>query len=106
MDIKHNHKMTYWLVGALDQYNQPTWGTPVTVDVRWEDSQRLFITEDGREARGKSTVYMPQGYVYLGDYVALGTFVSASPDVDAFEVRDARSISNLRGTRTEYRVIV
>ena len=103
--MKHPHTMTYWKKGELDRHNQPQWDGPFTSKCRWEDSQRLFYTEDGHQSRGQSTVYTPENILTTGDKIYFGKVDSEEPPADSYEVKRPRAISNLRGTRTEYRYI-
>lgn len=103
---KHPDKFTYWLAGELDHMGQPSWDGPYTKPCRWEDEQRIYINDTGKEARGRSTVYTQAEHVDIGDYVVEGVSDSSTPPTGAFEVKQPRKIKNLRGTRVEYRVIV
>lgn len=103
---KHPDKVTYWKAGGIDYMGQPSWDSPVTIDCRWEDEQRLYLTSDGREARGRSSIYCNFGGLDIGDMVAMGVSSEATPPTGSYEVKSPRVIKNLRGTRIEHRYIV
>lgn len=103
---KHPDKVTYWKSGGIDYAGQPSWETPVTIPCRWEDEQRLYINSDGRESRGRSSIYCNYGGLDVGDYVLQGTSTEVSPPSGSYEVKSPRTIKNLRGTRVEHRYIV
>lgn len=84
----------------------PTYATPVSTKARWEDVQSLYLNSEGREVRGNSRIYLEKDIAEVGDQIYLGESVEASPPNGSKEIRNKRSISNLRGTRTEHRVIV
>lgn len=103
---KHPHTITIWKSLGTDWHGQPTWSAPIVKKVRWEDSQKLYITERGQEARGRSTVYCDTPIADFGDYIFLGESTEVSPPSRSYTVKDVRSVTNISGTRTEYRVIV
>ena len=105
-DYKHPDTMTYWIREGTDQYNQPAWSGPFTARCRWEDESRLFIDENGREARGRSTVYVAEDLLKIGDRVMKGENTSTTPDARSWEVRQPREIPSLMGDKREYRYIV
>lgn len=103
---KHPDDITYWKKGDLDYMGQPEWDGPYTTKCRWEDEQRLFLTDNGREGRGRSVVYMPNNLLDMGDYVFEGISDEPVPPTGSFEVKQPRRIKNLRGTRVEHRYVV
>ena len=103
---KHPDDITYWKKGAIDYMGQPVWDGPHTAKCRWEDEQRLYLTDNGREARGRSTIFLPEGLLEIGDYVYEGVSTDAEPPTGSFEVKQPRKIKSLRGTRVEHRYIV
>lgn len=105
-DYKHPDIMTYWVREGTDEYNQPAWSGPHTSRCRWEDEERLYIDNEGREARGRSTVYVAEDLLKIGDRVMRGESVSTSPDTKSWEVRQPRTIPSLLGDKREYRYIV
>ena len=103
---KHPDKMTYWRLGAVDYMGQPSWDGPYTSTCRWEDEQRLYLTSDGTEARGRSMVFSDDGSLEIGDRVYQGVSSDSEPPQDSFDVKQPRRIKNLRGTRVENRYIL
>jgi hypothetical protein len=103
---KFPQKLTYWKNNGLDEYNQPTWSGPFTTKCRWEYKQRKFITENGVEIRGNSTIYLPEPLITQGDYVYKGVSESTEPDSKTYEVKRNIFTPSLRGNRTEYSYIV
>lgn len=103
---KYPHRITVWRKTAVDRYGVPTWEGPFYVNTRWEDKQTLYLNLEGREVRGDSNIYVEEDIVRIGDHVSLGVFTGSTPNDVSKEVRNRRAISNLRGTRTEVRVIV
>ena len=103
---KHPDKITYWKSDGIDYMGQPNWSGPYTVDCRWEDEQRLYISDTGKEEKGRSVIYLKAEILDIGDYVYNGVSSDLTPPTGSFEVKQPRRIKNLRGTRVEYRVIV
>lgn len=98
--------ITIWRSLGVDRYGQPNYQPPITVRGRWEDSERLYINGEGREVRGKSTVYLPEDLAKSGDYMMLGVSDELRPTVEAHEVKQRRVIRSQRGNRKECRYIL
>lgn len=103
---KHPDKITYWKIVGVDHIRQPIWDGPHVANCRWEDEQRLYLTSDGREARGRSTIFTKTSIMDLGDYAYFGVSDEPTPPTGSYEVKQPRRIANLRGTKVEYRYIV
>lgn len=104
--MKHPHLITIWKLQGTDWHGNATFSSPVKKYVRWEDQQKLYITENGTESRGRSVIYCDTPIADFGDYLFLGDSDDASPPDRSYTVKDVRNITNISGTRTEYRVIV
>lgn len=105
-DRKHTQEFTAWRKEGVDRFNQPAWDGPHQGYCRWEDNQRLFYTEDGKERRSQSLVYLSEDFLDIGDFVVLGHHSDDKPVSGAVEVQRPRRIPNLRGTKFEYRYYV
>jgi len=103
---KHPDTIAYWKKGGVDHMGQPSWDGPHNAPCRWEDEQRLYLTSDGREYRGRSTIYTKTDLLGIGDYVLEGGSEESEPPTRSYEVKHPRKIKNLRGTKVEYRYIV
>jgi len=104
--MKYPHKATIWRKGELDMRGNISYSPPEHIMVRWDEDVRLILTNDGREERGRATIWFEQDIFSSGDYVALGHHTESTPINSAYEIRDRRAISNFAGTRTEYRAII
>lgn len=100
------HDITIWRSNGVDRYGQPMYKEPLNVRGRWEDAERLYINEQGREVRGRSTVYLQEDLAKSGDYMLFGKSEATTPPVDAYEVKQRRVIANQRGTRKECRYVL
>lgn len=100
------HDITIWRSLGVDRYGQPNYQEPITIRGRWEDAERLYINENGREVRGRSTVYLPEDLAKSGDYMMLGVSEELRPTVDSYEVKQRRVINSQRGNRKECRYIL
>lgn len=103
MNRKHPHRITYWKKGLIDRHGVPSWDGPYTAYVRWEDSDRVYWTENGREIRGRSFIYADEDILTNGDYAIFAVSCLESPPNASYEVKMVRRITNIRGTKTEYR---
>jgi hypothetical protein len=96
---------TLWTAGATDVYGNPTFSAPVTVPCRWEDKQTKAIDFQGNDIISNSIVYVDRDYT-MGDYLMLGTSVSATPPSIAKEVRNFSKVPNLRATDFTRKVVL
>ena len=103
---KYPNKFTYWRKIGIDYTGVPEWDGPHVANCRWEDEQRLYITDSGREARGRSTLYTTKQLLDIGDYVYEGVSDKEVPPTNSYEVKQPRKIGNIRGTRVEHRYVV
>lgn len=79
LDGSLNQTATYWAPSsAKDRYGRLTYSSPVTLKVRWEDRNELFLDTDGNERRSVSRVYTRYG-VEEGGYLYLGTSTQSDP---------------------------
>jgi hypothetical protein len=104
--MKYIHEFTVWNTQGIDTYSQPSWSAPIHVRGREEKKVTLFLNAQGREERGSSRIYLETDVARLGGHVVRGTSDSSTPTALSKEIKDARAIPNLRGTREEYRVVV
>lgn len=98
---KYPQTATYWAPATPNEYNEQTFGSPVSLNVRWEEKTELFISRDiGKEQKSHSVVYTKTDVLENG-FLYLGTSVSATPRaVDkAFLIRRFDKISSLNGNR-------
>ena len=83
-------KVTLWSV-TYDEYNQPTFGSPVTVDCSFMSGGKLTRDDTGQEFVPNSTVWIEAGTsVAKGWRLKLGT-VTGSPPSDAEVIRVVQS---------------
>lgn len=95
---------TYWGAPVSDGEGGKMFAAPVSVSVRWEDSQELFIDAFGKEARSSAVVYGAQVFEFDG-YLYLGESTAADPhDVEGAKViRGFSKIPNIKGNAWEYK---
>jgi hypothetical protein len=100
--MKFLSKGLLWKKGPPDIYGQPTYGKPIVIQHRWEQKNGVFITREGRTQGYSSRIYIDV-YADAGDRIAKR--VTDSID-NSYEIKDARAISNVSGSKTEYRVVL
>jgi len=83
-----NQTATYWGNPSSDGWGVDTFDSPVSVSVRWEDKQEMFIDENGQEKISKAVVFLSQD-VDVGGWLYLGTSTTSNPK----DVSGARKIS-------------
>lgn len=104
--MKNIHDFTVWKVDSIDINGQPSYDGPFHFKGRFEKRQVVFLNTDGRETRGNSVIYTEDTNASIADEIYVGISNETSPVKGSFEIKDYRAIPNLRGTRTEYRIIV
>ncbi len=96
-------KITYWTPGAPDGFGGTAWGTPVTVNGRWEQRAETFRDERGDEQVSRSIVWLTED-VSIGDFLFLGASTASDPTLlGAHEVRQFVSTPDLRNVQQERR---
>lgn len=106
-DYKFPQWVTYWRKsGEPDLYGKHTYVSG-KVKCRWEETSRQYINEFGEHTRSNAYVYTIGDDLVVGDVVIEGDHTSsASPISGSYPVRRRRAITNLTGTKTEYRYIL
>jgi hypothetical protein len=92
-------KGTYWAPGAPDGFGGLAFSAPVSIKLRWEDVQELFITAGGEEVRSEAKVFVDRDLV-IGGMLYLGTSAATNPTTlpSAKEVRGWKKIPSLSAT--------
>lgn len=100
----------YWEATGNDGFGGKVFADAIEIDCRWDDSQIMFIDDQGKEVASKSVVYVGIDMTN-GDYLkscALADLNDPSDDPqtvdDAREVKSFNKIPNLK--YTEYLRIV
>ena len=95
-----NHTITYWPPGAPSGFGPgKSFGAPVTVKARWEDSQEIFFDSDtNRETRSESLVFTETD-LSIGGYMFNGVSTSTDPTSlpDAVEIRQKVKYPSFQG---------
>lgn len=92
--------------GIPDVTGQRGW-TRFVIKARYQAVNRIYVREDGENQRSLAYVYTKEDSLKLGDRVALGEFADTTPTTvkGAYDIKQRRVITNMRGTRSEYRYI-
>lgn len=98
---------TLWTVSNIDSFGDPSFNSPVEINVRWEDRTELFINMDGAEERSQAVVFLSID-VTPGDFLMLGSSTEADPLSirTAYMVKSFRKIPGLGGDKFERRAIL
>lgn len=75
----------YWGAPEPDGYGGTTYGDPIEIDCRWDDSTKLIRNNNGEEIASKAEVLVTQdldneGYLYLGSLDDLDSDQLDSPE--------------------------
>ena len=108
--MRFKQKATYWSKStSLDMYANPSYGTPTTNYVRWEDVQTMFIVAAGQQQISKSIIYIPSDEnINNDDYIYLGETTTTNPDDEknTFKVKAVAKTPNLNNRKTEVKLWV
>ena len=100
-----HQKITNWTV-TEDGYGGFTYGTPSTIDGRWEGKNIVFRSAKGEEETSDAVVYLSTD-VEVGSYLFEGATVVADPTtINAFRVRQFNKIADLRNVRYQRKAFV
>ena len=100
------HKITWWSSIPGD-YGGYTWGSPITLDGRWEDRSETFKHPSGNDVVSNSIVYLADAsagmLVAPGDYLFHGTNATSDPTLvpKTMPVQRIDRTPDLRGLTTE-----
>jgi hypothetical protein len=96
----------YWGNPVNDGQGGYTFDTGVDIDVRWEDTQEMFIDDKGRESVSRAVVFVSRdvvvgGYLYLGALADLASAEDGDPLAvsAAYEIRKFDKIPSVDATR-------
>lgn len=100
----------YWPLDALDAFGQPTWGTPVEIECRWEDSNEQIMLPNGETIMSRATVYVDRdtpegGLLMLGELSSSVDEDDPKKNAGVWEIRKFDKLPNFRNTeflRTVY----
>lgn len=107
MSYKEPHTITIWTRSDTTDIHGRAVYTVDTDTCRYEESSRLYVNEFGQNVRANSIIYSVRDILKKGQLVIRGDFSSTLVPVDgAYEVKQRRAVTNLRGTKTEFRYIL
>lgn len=100
--IDRNQTAVYWAPASLDSFGKHTFGVPVEVDCRWQDSVELVRDGSGAERCSVSKVFPDRalstgGFLYLGELTDLSDAEKADPKTvtNASEIIAVQDIPSL-----------
>ena len=94
----------WWAKNDTDRYGDPSFATPVEIDVRWTDKNEMVILANGDVVRSNAKVFVDRD-ITVGD-ILLHSELDSSVDQDtplnnvgAFEVQELKKTPNKRNTK-------
>ena len=96
---------TYWPPGNNDGFGDVSFGTPITVQVRWQNKAELFRDDQANEVVSNAVVYIDQAVENKG-YLSLGNQTAESSPIGldaAYEVRAVGNTPNLSNSEVLYK---
>lgn len=94
------HDLTKW-VTTPNGSGGFTFGSPVGLKGRWEDSVEMFINEEGESIPSRAVVYLGVD-INVGDYLFKGVSAASDPTTvsKAYRVRQFGSVPSLTGAES------
>ncbi len=93
----------YWGSPVNDKKGGFTYGTPVELTCRWEDSQVKYVTAQGEDKVSKAIVYVSQdvdvgGFLWLGRLANIPTGSSTNPKLatGSGEIKNFSKLPNMK----------
>ncbi len=98
---------TYWAVTGNDDSGDPTFATPSSRKVRWEQRTAVFTRPNGEEANSSDVVFVRED-MKEGDFLFLGTSTIADPHTvsGAKKIQGFSKIPQLIGNEFERRAFL
>lgn len=83
-------KAVWWQRKAPDRYGKYSFGSPVEIDCRWDDTTEDFVNMQGETEGSRAVVYVDR-VLSIGDRLKRGEMESDTP-VDPLTIPDAFAI--------------
>lgn len=106
---KYFDTATYWVgSGGLDAYGNYSAYTSQSINVRWEDKNELYVTDNvGQEQRSDGVVYTEteievNGWLYLGQ----SSEISPKSQAGAKQVMKVNKMKSLKGDKIIYKIML
>ena len=95
---------TYWPPGSNDGFGGRNYGSPVLIACRWQDAQKLFRDQNGREMISEAIVYVDRELAASGRLVLGDATDSDVPPDGSNEIRQTGASPSLDGTQVLHKV--
>ncbi len=95
-------RATFWESTGVDNSGDPSFATPRTIKVRWEERQTVFTNAAGEEASAGAVIFVKED-MKAGDFLFLGVSATADPTTvtAAREIQGWSKIPQLAGAAFE-----
>lgn len=100
---KHfRQRATFWESTGVNSSGDPSFATPKTIQVRWEERQTVFTNAAGEEASAGAVIFVGED-MKAGDFLFLGVSIVADPTTvsNAREIQGWSKIPQLTGAMFE-----
>ncbi len=106
MDYAENmpNETTYWPPANNDGFGGLTYGSPILIACRWQDTQKMFRDMNGRETMSEAIVYPDRALAVLGRLIEGDATGNATPPEGAKEIRQAGVSPSLDGDASLHKV--
>lgn len=99
-----NQQATYWSPATIDVFNQRSYGAPVLIACRWQDTVSRVVGPSGEDVTTNSIAYVDRP-LEAGGILALGDFTgSATPVEYGRPIQATGNSPSLDATEALYKV--
>ena len=105
--MRFTQTATYWAPATVNAFNEKTFGLPVQLVVRWEDTTTKKNDNKSEIVMSKATVYLDQD-VAIGGYLFLGASVVLDPndEPEAHLILFFDRVPNLKGIKNVFKAML
>jgi hypothetical protein len=103
----HNQTIVYWAFSGRDGYGGASFSTPVEIQGRWEDKQKLFTDSTGQRLESSKLAYVDQD-ISPNDWMFLGNLSDIASSIDetnpknvteSYEVKAVTKVPTLKADK-------
>lgn len=100
LDKMRKQQAVYWAPLGTDSFGRPTYAAPVQLRVRWEESNRQFVSAGGTTEVSRAIVYTGEDVKIKGllKFGTLSDLVSSDPraNKDVHEIRSFNKVPTIK----------
>ena len=89
--VRRPHWAIYWPPTGADEFGRQTFGPPVELQCRWDDTMQTVVASDGVETLSSSTVIFKNDDVETGGILKRGRLADVTDPAKRYPLTDPRT---------------